>query len=201
MNTISRLVLASRNQGKLADFSLLLAPLQIELASVAEFSDEEVEESGTTFVENALLKARHAARVSGLPALADDSGLAVAALGGAPGIFSARYAGSGASDAENNKKLLAEMAGLGDEQRAAHFHCSLVLLRSPDDPAPLIGEGRWQGNIAEQPVGVGGFGYDPLFIPTGSRLSVAQLSAEEKNRRSHRGLALSQLMPLLEAMS
>lgn len=200
LKTITRLVLASRNRGKLADFSLLLAPLRIELASVAEFSDEEVEESGATFVENALLKARHAARVSGLPALADDSGLAVAALGGAPGIFSARYAGVGATDAENNQKLLAAMAGFGDARRAAHFHCSLVLLMSADDPAPLIGEGRWQGAIATEPVGVGGFGYDPLFIPTGSTQSVAELSAEEKNRRSHRGLALRQLMPLLETM-
>lgn len=194
---LKKIVLASRNPGKLADFSILLASLQIELASVADFTDEEVAETGGTFIENALLKARHASGVSGLPALADDSGLVVDALGGAPGIYSARYAGDGVDDSDNNQKLLAEMAGFDGDRRAAHFHCSLVLLMSADDPAPLIGEGRWGGMIAHQASGVAGFGYDPLFVPVGETRAVAEFSAVEKNRRSHRGLAWQRLRPLL----
>lgn len=194
---MNRLVLASRNRGKLADFSLLLSTLQVELASVADFTDEEVEETGASFVENALLKARHASQVSGLPALADDSGLVVDALGGAPGIYSARYAGRGATDEANNRKLLADMAELTGGQRAAHFHCTLVVVQSVADPAPIIADGRWEGVIANQGSGDGGFGYDPLFIPAGGSASVAELSAQEKNQRSHRGLALRQLLPQL----
>ena len=197
---MKKLVLASRNQGKLADFALLLATLNIELISVADFTDEEVEETGVTFIENALLKARYASRVSGLPALADDSGLVVAALDGAPGIYSARYAGAGAADNANNLKLLANMTHLTAEQREAHFHCSLVLVMSADDPAPLVGEGRWQGVIAAQETGIRGFGYDPLFIPVDAIQSVAELTAEEKNRRSHRGLAMQGLLPKLSAV-
>jgi len=194
---MDRLVLASRNRGKLADFSMLLAPLKIELASVADFTDEEVVESATTFVENALLKARQASRISGLPALADDSGLVVNALAGAPGIYSARYAGVDATDADNNRKLLADMDGLVGYHRAAHFHCSLVVVMSAVDPAPLIADGRWEGNIADHVSGGEGFGYDPLFIPAGTDLTVAHLSAQEKNQRSHRALALQRLLPLL----
>lgn len=197
---MNRLVLASRNPGKLADFSMLLSSLQVELTSVADFSDEDVEETGASFVENALLKARHASRVSGLPALADDSGLVVDALDGAPGIYSARYAGSGATDEANNLKLLADMAGLAGRQRAAHFHCTLVVVKSAADPAPIIADGRWEGVIANQASGDGGFGYDPLFIPAGGSASVAELSAQEKNQRSHRGLALRQLLPQLRGL-
>lgn len=192
-----KLVVASRNQGKLADFSLLLALLQVELVSVAEFTDEEVAETGVTFVENALLKARQASHVSGLPALADDSGLVVGALAGAPGIYSARYAGEGCSDEANNQKLLADMAAFSGDQRAAHFHCSLVLVLSADDPAPLIAEGRWQGSIASVGLGSGGFGYDPLFVPAAMTRRVAELSAAEKNRYSHRALAMQELLPRL----
>ena len=191
------MVLASRNSGKLADFSLLFRPLDIELVSVTEFTDDDVEETGLTFVENALLKARHAAAVSGLPALADDSGLAVDYLGGEPGIFSARYAGEPGSDERNNRKLLEKLAGVAVAERGAHFHCSLALLASAEDPAPLIAEGRWHGRIAEQLFGGGGFGYDPLFLPDGLSSSAAQLSSADKNARSHRGLALQQLVPVM----
>ena len=195
-----KLVLASRNQGKLADFSLLLAALQIDLVSVAEFTDEEVAETGITFIENALLKARQASHVSGLPALADDSGLVVAALAGAPGIYSARYAGEECSDEANNRKLLADMAEFAGDQRTAHFHCSLALVMSAADPAPLIGEGRWQGSIASVALGNGGFGYDPLFIPAAMTRRVAELSAAGKNRCSHRALAMQELLPKLPSL-
>lgn len=194
---LTKLVLASRNRGKLEDFRLLFADLGIELFSVADFSDQDVEETASTFVENALLKARHASALSGLPALADDSGLVVAALKGAPGIHSARYAGSHGDDAANNRKLLAEMEGLAGSNRRAHFHCTLVVVGSDSDPAPVIAEGRWYGVVGEQPVGNGGFGYDPLFVPAGSTRSVAQLSADEKNRLSHRGQAVKQLLTLI----
>ncbi|HAC35102.1 MAG TPA: non-canonical purine NTP pyrophosphatase, RdgB/HAM1 family [Gammaproteobacteria bacterium] len=194
---MTKLVLASRNRGKLEDFRLLFADLGIELFSVADFSDQDVEETASTFVENALLKARHASALSGLPALADDSGLVVAALKGAPGIHSARYAGSHGDDAANNRKLLAEMEGLAGSNRRAHFHCTLVVVGSDSDPAPVIAEGRWYGVVGEQPVGNGGFGYDPLFVPAGSTRSVAQLSADEKNRLSHRGQAVKQLLTLI----
>lgn len=193
----TRLVLASRNSGKLADFRLLFADLGIELFSVADFSDLDVEETASTFVENALLKARHASTVSGLPALADDSGLVVAALNGAPGIHSARYAGLHGDDRANNRKLLAQMNRLAGAGRRAHFHCTLVVVRSAADPAPLITEGRWYGRVGTETVGDGGFGYDPLFLPDGLTGSVAQLSAEQKNRLSHRGQAVSQLLAML----
>lgn len=192
-----RLVLASRNVGKLNDFRLLFAPLNIELVSVTEFTDEDVEESGATFIENALLKARHAAAVSGLPALADDSGLVVDYLGGEPGIFSARYAGEPGSDGRNNQKLLEKLSGVKAADRTAHFHCSLALLASAEDPAPLIAEGRWLGRIAEQLAGGGGFGYDPLFLPKGLTGSAAELSSAQKNSQSHRGQALQQLVPAM----
>ncbi|WP_376693770.1 XTP/dITP diphosphatase [Wenzhouxiangella sp. EGI_FJ10409] len=193
-----KLVLASGNQGKLRELVHMLEPLHVEVVSQAEFKVEPVEETGLTFVENALLKAREAARVSGLPALGDDSGLVVDALDGRPGIYSARYAGVDASDAENNEKLVSELAQLPMERRSAHFHCCLVLLRHPDDPAPLIAEGRWHGHILETPRGDSGFGYDPLFHDRELGATAAELPMEEKARVSHRGKALSALIERLQ---
>ena len=185
-----KLVLASNNAKKLAELQALFAPLGIELVTQGSLGIPEAEEPFHTFVENALTKARHAARSSGLPALADDSGLAVEALGGAPGVLSARYAtlfGQPKSDADNNRVLLEKMQGLDD--RAARFVCALVAVRSADDPEPLIAMGRWQGKILPELQGEGGFGYDPLlFIPSLGR-SVGQLTAAEKNSLSHRALA------------
>lgn len=193
----STLVLASGNVGKLAELNTLLAERDIAVRSQAEFNVLEAEENGLSFVENALIKARNAARQTGLPALADDSGLCVDALGGAPGIYSARYAGPNASDADNNQKLLAALEG--QQHRDAHFHCALVLVRHADDPAPIICEGLWQGQILTAPSGDKGFGYDPLFYIPELGCSSAQLDKAEKNRHSHRGLALSQLLARLPA--
>lgn len=192
-----RVVLASHNAGKLVELRELLAGRGIEVLAQEAFGIGEVEESGLSFIENALLKARHAARQSGLPALADDSGLCVAALAGAPGLHSARYAGA-AGDAEANiEKLLAAMASVPDEQRNAHFHCTVVLLRQPEDPAPLVGEGRWQGQILRARRGDGGFGYDSVFLDPASGRSAAELSQTEKAGISHRGKALAQLFAML----
>ncbi len=190
-----KLVLASNNAKKLVELQALFAPLGIELVTQGSLGIPEAEEPFETFAENALAKARHAARASGLPALADDSGLSVGALGGAPGVRSARYAldaGGEKSDAANNERLLRELAGVAD--RRARFVCALVAVRSADDPEPLIAMGRWAGEILAQPSGAGGFGYDPLMqiAPLGG--SVASLSAEVKNRHSHRALAAAQLM-------
>ena len=185
-----KLVLASNNAKKLAELQTLFAPLGIELITQGSLGIPEAEEPFHTFVENALTKARHAAKLSGLPALADDSGLAVESLAGSPGVLSARYAtlfGQPKSDADNNRVLLEQLAGKTD--RAARFVCALVAVRSADDPEPLIAMGRWQGQILPALEGEGGFGYDPLlFIPSEGR-SVGQMSAEEKNRLSHRALA------------
>lgn len=189
-----RLVLASSNQGKLRELAHLLEPLHVEVVSQADFDVVPVEETGLTFVENALLKAREACRVSGLPSLGDDSGLVVDALDGRPGIHSARYAGKGATDQANNDKLLQELADLPQERRGAHFHCCLVLLRHPEDPAPLIAEGRWHGHILETPRGDNGFGYDPLFHDRQLGATAAELPMEEKARVSHRGQALAALI-------
>ncbi len=190
-----KLVLASNNAKKLAELQALFAPLGIELVTQGSLGIPEAEEPFNTFAENALAKARHAARLSGLPALADDSGLSVDALGGAPGVRSARYAldvGGEKSDAANNERLLRVMAGVAD--RRARFVCALVALRSTDDPEPLIAMGRWTGEILATPSGEGGFGYDPLMhIPALGR-SVADLPAEDKNRHSHRALAAAQLI-------
>jgi XTP/dITP diphosphohydrolase len=189
-----KLVLASNNAKKLAELQALFAPLGIELVTQGSLGIAEAEEPFDSFVENALTKARHAAKASGLPALADDSGLAVDALGGAPGVLSARYAtlsGRPKSDAENNAVLLEKLAGV--ENRAARFVCALVAVRSAADPEPLIAMGRWQGQVLPALSGEGGFGYDPLlFIPSLGR-SVAQLSAAEKNSLSHRALAATDL--------
>ena len=192
-----KLVLASNNPGKLREMRALLAPLGHEVVAQADLGIGEAEEPHDTFVENALAKARHASRASGMPAIADDSGLCVEALGGAPGVHSAYYAGREgdreARDARNNVKLL---AALGDDRRA-HYRCVMVCVRSADDPAPISAEGRWDGSIARAPRGANGFGYDPLFEVPGRGLTAAELSDEEKNRLSHRAQAAARLVALL----
>jgi XTP/dITP diphosphohydrolase len=192
-----RMVLASGNAGKLRELRQLLADRDIELVAQGDLGVTDAEETASTFVENALLKARHAARVTGLPALADDSGLCVDALDGAPGLHSARYAGTHGDHAANNARLLREMQGRTPRERGAFFICVLALLRHADDPAPLIAEGRWRGRILEAPRGEHGFGYDPLFLPEGQSLSAAELDHALKNRLSHRGQALAQLRQAL----
>ena len=194
-----RLVLATSNQGKLAELRPLLADAGYELVSQGELGVGDAVEDGRTFVENAILKARHASAATGLPALADDSGLVVDALGGAPGLLSARYAGVHGDSAANIAKLLAALHHVPGEARSAHFYCVLVLLRHADDPQPLIAEGSWHGRILGAPRGEGGFGYDPVFLDTARGLSAAELDAGTKNRVSHRGQALARLRELLGA--
>lgn len=189
-----KIVVATGNAGKLAEFSQLLGE-RFSLISQRDLQVEEAEENGLSFVENALIKARNAALQTGLPALADDSGLCVDALGGAPGIYSARYAGAGAKDADNNAKLLRDLADI--RQRKAHFHCALVFVRHPEDPAPIICEGRWLGEVVDTPRGDNGFGYDPHFFIPELNKCAAELPPEQKNRLSHRGLAVSQLVKRL----
>lgn len=191
------LVLASRNRKKLGELEALLAPRGYQLHLVSEFSDEDVEETGASFIENALIKARHAARVSGLPALADDSGLEVATLNGAPGVRSARYAGEPASDLANNAKLLLALAGVPEAERSARFVSVLVLLRHAEDPVPLIAQGFWPGRILEEPRGDNGFGYDPLFYVPEIGCSSAELDPSLKNRLSHRARAMAALLAQL----
>ncbi|HDZ56883.1 MAG TPA: RdgB/HAM1 family non-canonical purine NTP pyrophosphatase [Pseudomonas xinjiangensis] len=186
-----QLVLASGNQGKLAELQAMLGE-HVEVLPQSRFVAEEAEEVGLSFVENAILKARHASRASGLPALADDSGLAVDALAGAPGIYSARYAGDGGDNA-NNAKLLEALRDLPSEERSARFICVLVLMQHADDPTPIICEGVWHGCILAEPSGSNGFGYDPLFWVPETKCASAELSAAEKNRLSHRGRAMTQL--------
>ncbi|MFC5742759.1 RdgB/HAM1 family non-canonical purine NTP pyrophosphatase [Dyella tabacisoli] len=186
----SRIVLASSNPGKLAEFNALFADSGLEVVTQGSLGVGDIEETGLTFVENALLKARNAARVTGLPALGDDSGLCVDHLRGAPGLYSARYSGSHGDSAANNAKLLRELDGVPNEQRGAFFICVLVLLRHADDPAPLIAEGRWHGRVLHETRGVHGFGYDPLFLPDGHTVGAAELDPSLKNRLSHRGQAL-----------
>ncbi len=193
----ARLVLASHNAGKLAEFRRFFADSGIEVLPQAELGVEDIPETGLTFIENALLKARHAARVTGLPALADDSGLCVDALGGAPGLYSARYAGAHGDARANNDKLLRALIDVPDDRRGAHFHCTLALLRHAEDPAPLVAEGRWHGRVLHAPRGEHGFGYDPLFLDPTSGLSASELAPTEKNRISHRGLAIVALRRLL----
>ncbi|SEI49518.1 XTP/dITP diphosphohydrolase [Azotobacter beijerinckii] len=189
--TLSQLVLASHNAGKLKELQALLGDA-VAVRSVGEFSDVEPEETGLSFVENALLKARHAARVSGLPALADDSGLAVDALGGAPGIYSARYAGGG-GDAANNAKLLEALKDVPDAERGAQFVCALALVRHAEDPLPILCEGLWHGRILHEARGAQGFGYDPLFWVPETDCASAELAPAEKNRLSHRARAMALL--------
>jgi len=192
------LVLASRNTKKLAELEALLAPRGYRLRLVSEFSDIEPEETAGTFVENALIKARHAALVSGLPSIADDSGLEVDALHGAPGVWSARYAGLPTSDEANNRKLLAALADVPDADRGARFVSVLALLRHATDPAPIIAQGFWRGTILPAPRGTRGFGYDPLFLDPATGMSGAELDPAEKNRISHRARAMAALLAALD---
>jgi XTP/dITP diphosphohydrolase len=194
---MSEVVLASGNPGKLAELRALLAERGLQVLPVRRFTDASPEETGASFLANALIKARHAAGVSGCAALADDSGLEVDFLDGAPGVHSARFAGPNAADADNNALLLRRLAGVPEELRGARFRCVLVYLRSPEDTDPLVCEGQWPGRILEQPRGDGGFGYDPLFLVPELGCSAAQLSAAEKNALSHRGQALRLLLARL----
>jgi XTP/dITP diphosphohydrolase len=190
-----KLILASNNPGKLKEFGEMLTPIGFTLHAQGEFNVPEAEEPHPTFVENALAKARHAARLTGLPALADDSGVCANALGGAPGVFSARYAGEPKSDARNNQQLLADLAAQADH--SAYYYCVLVFVRHADDPQPLIAEGRWDGEIVASPRGDGGFGYDPHFYLPALGKTAAELTAAEKNQISHRGQALRALVEKL----
>ncbi len=189
-----KVVLATNNEGKLNEFRSLLAPLSLELVGQAELGIASIPEIGTTFIENALAKARHVCAMSGNPALSDDSGLVVDVLRGEPGIHSARFAGSDASDEDNNNKLLALLAdNTSSKSRSAHFYCALVFLRYAEDPAPMIATGQWHGSIATEPKGRNGFGYDPLFLVAELGLTSAELKPETKNRISHRGQAVQEL--------
>ncbi len=193
---MKKLVIASNNPGKLREFQHMLAPLGIEVLTQAQLDISEAEEPHCTFIENALAKARHVSRESGLPALADDSGVCVEALGGAPGVLSARYAGEPKSDRRNNDKLLQVLRGVAD--RRAHYYCVLVLVRHADDPQPIIAEGEWHGEIAQEERGDGGFGYDPMFwLPELGKMS-AELSRDEKAQLSHRAKALKVLLEKLK---
>lgn len=191
---MQKLVLASGNRGKLKEFGNLLNNRGFDVRAQSEFNLDSADETGLTFVENAILKARHVCLHTGLPALADDSGIEVDALNGEPGIYSARFAGPEASDADNNQKLLRELASIEDEFRTARYHCVLVLMRHAQDPTPLICQGAWEGRILREPVGEGGFGYDPLFFVPTHNCSAAQLDQAEKNRISHRAIALQALL-------
>jgi len=192
------LVLATGNRGKLAEIRDLLAPLGLDVKAQSEFGVEPPEETGLSFIENAILKARHAAHVTGLPSLADDSGLEVDALNGEPGIYSARYAGRDGDDAANNAKLLTALEHVPAEQRTARFRCVIAVLRHAADPMPAIVSGTWEGRILHAPRGGNGFGYDPLFAPAGMDRTSAELDKAEKNRRSHRGQALAALVKQLQ---
>ena len=194
-----KVVLASGNAGKVREFNQLLAGAHIEVLPQSSFGVPEADETGLTFVENAILKARNAARHTGLPALADDSGIEVDALNGAPGIYSARYAGPGATDEENLYKLLAALEGVAEEQRGGRFQCVIAYLRHAEDPTPLICQGTWEGRILTAPRGANGFGYDPVFYVPEEGVSSAELPPETKNRLSHRGQALRKLLEGLRA--
>lgn len=196
--TTRPLVLASGNAGKLREFNNLLNGLGFSVKPQSEFNVPEAIEDGLTFVENAIIKARNACKHTGLPALADDSGIEVDALQGAPGIYSARFAGDGATDADNNQKLLAELEGLAADQRSARYQCVLVYMRHEKDPTPIICQASWEGVILEAPQGDGGFGYDPLFWLPDYQMASAQLPKEEKNRVSHRGKAMQMLLEALK---
>lgn len=191
---MKKIVLASNNAGKIKEFGALLAPFDFTVIPQAELNIPDIEETGLTFIENAILKARHASALSGLPALADDSGLAVAALNGAPGIYSARYAGKGASSHDCIQKLLAAMENVPDEKRQAAFHCVLAFLNHAEDPTPLICDGLWQGSILRAPRGSTGFGYDPVFFVPSEHKTAAELSETRKGELSHRGMAVKTLL-------
>lgn len=191
---MKKIVLATGNKGKVTELQELLAPLAWQLVTQSEFAVIDAEETGLSFIENAIIKARHAAQQTGLPALADDSGLAVEALDGAPGIYSARYAGVGATDADNIEKLLTALAAVPVAQRQASFHCVLAFMRHAEDPCPIVCHGQWHGSIAEQPQGEYGFGYDPIFWLPEQQCTAAQLPSPQKRLLSHRGKALQQLL-------
>jgi XTP/dITP diphosphohydrolase len=198
---MTTIVLATGNQGKVNELARLLAAQNIEIKPQSEFNVSDVAETGTTFVENAIIKARHAAKSTGLAAIADDSGLEVDALNGAPGVYSARYAGENASDDDNTNKLLNALVDVADDQRSARFHCVLVYMRHENDPTPLICHGVWQGSITREKIGQQGFGYDPVFWQADHKMTSAQLPRDLKNQLSHRGQALEKLIPqLLEVL-
>jgi XTP/dITP diphosphohydrolase len=197
-HTDERIVLASNNAGKVREFNQLLAQSHIQVTPQEQFGVPEAEETGLSFVENAILKARNAAAHSGLAAIADDSGLEVDALGGAPGIYSARYAGSGASDAANLTKLLTDLEGVEEARRSARFQCLMVYLRHAADPTPVVCQGTWEGSILYGPQGENGFGYDPVFFVPTQHCSAAELDSEIKNALSHRGQALRKLVAYLQ---
>jgi XTP/dITP diphosphohydrolase len=192
-----RVVLASSNAGKLREFSELLANACFEISRQSDFGIEPPPETGDTFLANALIKARNASRLAGLPAIADDSGIEVDALDGAPGVYSARFAGEGASDQQNLDKLLTLLRGVPPAKRSARYRCVVVFVENPDDPRPLIGEGSWEGRIIDERRGSGGFGYDPCFVPAGQTRTVAEMPAAEKHAQSHRGQALRAFLALM----
>jgi XTP/dITP diphosphohydrolase len=194
-----RLVLATNNPGKLREFRELLAPLGFDVEPLAQFTHVNADETGLSFIENAILKARHASQAANLPAIADDSGIEVDALRGAPGIYSARYAGAGASDRRNLDKLLDALRDVPLEQRTARYQCALVFMRWPTDPSPLVCQASWEGRVIATPRGAGGFGYDPVFELPALGKTAAELSADDKNRISHRGKALRELVTQLRA--
>lgn len=195
-----QIVLATSNPGKIAELQSMLSPLPIEWVPQSEFNIPDIEETGKTFIENAIIKARHASKLSGLPALADDSGLVVDALDGAPGIYSARYAGENATAQQRNQKLLDEMMDLDASDRVAAYHCVLALIEYEDDPVPLICHGIWEGSILTKPRGTNGFGYDPIFYVPTHQKSAAELSTAEKNSISHRAQVVDQLLEVFHAM-
>ncbi|MGL4725331.1 MAG: XTP/dITP diphosphatase [Scandinavium sp.] len=194
---MQKVVLATGNAGKVRELSSLLSDFGLDVVAQTELNVESVEETGLTFIENAILKARHAAKVTGLPAIADDSGLAVDVLGGAPGIYSARYAGEDATDQQNLEKLLVALKDVPEDQRQAQFHCVLVYMRHAEDPTPLVCHGSWPGVITREAAGNGGFGYDPIFFVPEAGKTAAELSREEKIAVSHRGQALKLLLEAL----
>jgi XTP/dITP diphosphohydrolase len=193
-----RVVLASGNKGKLRELANLLAPLGFDLVAQNALGVEAPPETGHSFAENALLKARYAAAATALPALADDSGIEVDALGGRPGIYSARYAGEGASDEENLRKMLAELREVPAAQRTARYQCVIAYVSAPTDPRPILASGTWEGTLVSEPRGLGGFGYDPIFVPRGLDRTAAELEPGEKNSLSHRGQALRALVTQLQ---
>jgi XTP/dITP diphosphohydrolase len=194
-----KIVLATGNQGKVKEMAQLLSDFGFEVLPQSDFNVSDVAETGTTFIENAIIKARHAAKETGLPAIADDSGLEVDSLLGAPGIYSARYSGEDATDKKNLEKLLDEMKDVPDAQRTARFHCVLVLMQHADDPTPIVCHGKWEGKILTKPSGNNGFGYDPIFWVPETECASAELDPTQKKQRSHRGKALKQLFATLES--
>lgn len=194
MQRIRKIVLASGNAGKVREINKLFANSSIEVVAQSEYDVPEVPETGTTFVENAIIKARHAAERTGLPAIADDSGIEVDALDSRPGVYSARYAGENAGDSENNSKMLAELKGLPDSERSARYQCILVFMRSATDPVPIITQGSWEGRILQEPRGDGGFGYDPIFYVPTHNCSGGELALDVKNTISHRAIALEAML-------